>query len=75
MAKPKGLGQRSSVRQVKAIETIIGKSGGAPMKKSKNVEFDMALYQRLRRAAFEMDRKEVHLIREALDEFLDKKGY
>lgn len=75
MAKPKGLGQRSSVRQVQAIETIIGKSGGAQMKKSKNVEFDMALYQRLRRAAFEMDRKEVHLIREALDIYLDNQGY
>jgi len=75
MSKAKGLGQRSGVRQVKAIETIIGKTGGAPKKKSKNVEFDMELYQRLRRAAFEMDRKEVHLIREALDTYLDNQGY
>lgn len=75
MSKSKGLGQRSGVRQVKAIEAIIGKSGGTPKRKSKNVEFDMELYQRLRRAAFEMDRKEVHLIREALDEYLENKGY
>lgn len=75
MSKAKGLGQRSGVRQVKAIETLIGKTGGTPKKKSKNVEFDMVLYQRLRRAAFEMDRKEVHLIREALAEYLENKGY
>ena len=75
MAQPKGLGRRSGVRQVKAIETIIGKTGRTSKKKSKNVEFDMALYQRLRRAAYEMDRKEVHLIREALDEYLENKGY
>lgn len=75
MSQHKGLGQRSGVRQVKAIKTIIGKTGGVAKKKSKNVEFDMELYQRLRRAAFEMDRKEVHLIREALDEYLENKGY